>query len=71
MAKTVAGEVQGDDHKRTTDDSREEVWPLLSITKTNLEKGLRKLRRGDLLELVMPAAKSKVSERIDIRKVNP
>lgn len=30
--------------------SREEIWPLLSITKTNLEKGLRKLSRRDLLE---------------------
>ena len=51
--------------------SREEVWPLLSITKTNLEKGLRRLRRGDLLEVVMPAAKTKVWERIDFRKACP
>jgi len=49
--------------------AREEVWPLLSITKTNLEKGLRKLHRGDLLELVMPAASPKVMEKIDFRKV--
>ena len=48
--------------------AREEVWPLLSITKTNLERGLRKLRRGDLLELVKPTAKIKVSEKIDFRK---
>jgi len=48
--------------------SREEVWPLLSITKTNLEKGLRKLRRGDLLELVIQTARPKVSEKIDFRK---
>lgn len=47
---------------------REEIWPLLSITKTNLEKGLRKLRRGDLIESVMPTAREKVSERIDFRK---
>ena len=51
--------------------SREEVWPLLSVTKTNLEKGLRKLQRRDLLEMVMPNAKTKVSEKIEFRKVNP
>lgn len=48
---------------------RDDVWPLLSITKTNLEKGLRKLRRADLLELVKPATPTKVSEKIDFRKV--
>jgi len=49
--------------------NREEVWTMLSLTKTNLERGLRKLRRGDLLELIMPIAKTKVSEKIDYRKV--
>jgi len=44
---------------------REKIWPLLSITKTNLEKGLRNLRRTDLIELVIPARKTKVSEKID------
>jgi CRISPR/Cas system-associated exonuclease Cas4 (RecB family) len=47
---------------------REALWALLSITKTNLEKGLRKLRRGDLLEQILSTAKTKVSERIDFRK---
>jgi len=47
--------------------SREEIWPILSVTKTNLDKGLRKLRRKDLLEMVMPTAKTKVSEKIDFR----
>jgi len=41
---------------------------LLSITKTNLEKGLRKLRRGDLFEQVMLTGITKVSERVDFRK---
>ncbi|MDI6812200.1 MAG: hypothetical protein QME75_13595 [Deltaproteobacteria bacterium] len=48
---------------------REEIWPLLSITKTNLEKGLRKPRRGDLLELVLSSTTGKISERIDFRKL--
>ena len=50
--------------------AREEVWPLLSITKTNLEKGLRKLRRGDLFDLVFSTAAIKVSEKVDFRKPN-
>ncbi|MDD5641252.1 MAG: PD-(D/E)XK nuclease family protein [Syntrophales bacterium] len=50
--------------------SREEVWPLLSMTKTNLEKGLRKLKRRDLLEQVLSTAATKGSEKIDFRKAN-
>ncbi|MFZ5451287.1 MAG: PD-(D/E)XK nuclease family protein [Thermodesulfobacteriota bacterium] len=50
--------------------SRDEVWPLLSMTKTNLEKGLRKLKRRDLLELVLSTAATKGSEKIDFRKTN-
>ena len=49
---------------------REEIWPLLSITKTNLEKGLRKLQRRDLLELALSNAATKVYERIDFRKLS-
>ncbi|MDD2900800.1 MAG: PD-(D/E)XK nuclease family protein [Syntrophales bacterium] len=48
--------------------NREEVWSLLSITKTNLEKGLRKFKRRDLLEMVLSTAASKGSEKIDFRK---
>jgi len=51
--------------------SREEVWSLLSMTKTNLEKGLRKLQRRDLLELALSTAATKGSEKIDFRKVSP
>jgi hypothetical protein len=50
--------------------SREEVWPLISITKTNLEKGLRKLRRGDLLELTLSAETIKVSEKVEFKKAS-
>lgn len=50
---------------------REEIWPLLSMTKTNLEKGLRKLRRRDLLDLALSNAATKGSEKVDFRKVNP
>ncbi|MFZ5448931.1 MAG: hypothetical protein ACOZFS_09885 [Thermodesulfobacteriota bacterium] len=47
---------------------RESVWPLLSITKTNLEKGLRKLRRKDLYEMLISKANAKVSEKVDFYK---
>ena len=50
--------------------SREDVWPLLSMTKTNLEKGLRKLQRRDILELALSTAATKGSEKIDFRKEN-
>jgi hypothetical protein len=50
--------------------SREKVWSLLSITKSNLEKGLRKIKRRDLLELVLSTAASKGSEKIDFKKAN-
>jgi CRISPR/Cas system-associated exonuclease Cas4 (RecB family) len=50
--------------------SREDVWPLLSMTKTNLEKRLQKLKRRDLLGQVLSTAVAKGSERIDFRKVN-
>jgi len=51
--------------------SRDEVWGILSVTKTNLERGLRKVGRKDLLESVMATVVSKTSERIDFRKGNP
>jgi hypothetical protein len=48
---------------------REEVWPLLSISKTSLEKGLRRLRRKDLLDLALSTSTTKVSERIEFQKL--
>jgi hypothetical protein len=49
--------------------SREEVWPILSMTKTNLETGLRKLKRKDLIPQVLALAPSKPTERIGFNKV--
>jgi len=47
---------------------REAVWPLLNLTKTGLERGLKKLRRQDLLGQVLANATPKTTERIDFRK---
>jgi hypothetical protein len=47
---------------------RENVWPLLGVTKTSLERGLKKLRRPDLLEQILSMSPAKVSERIDFKK---
>ena len=49
--------------------SRDDVWPLVSITKTNLEKELQKLRRKDLIDLVLSTGITKVSERIEYQKL--
>jgi len=48
---------------------RDEIWSLLSITKTNLEKGLRKLRRKDLIDLTLSTGTAKVSEKIEFQKL--
>jgi len=48
--------------------SREEVWRLLSVSKTSLERGLRKLRRKDLFDQILSAGTAKVSERIDFQR---
>ena len=47
---------------------REAVWPLLNLTKTGLERSLKRLRRQDLLEQVLANATAKITERIDFRK---
>jgi hypothetical protein len=48
---------------------REAVWPLLGITKTGLERGLKKLRRQDLIPQVLALAPSKSTEKIGFNKV--
>ena len=48
--------------------SRDEIWPLVTVTKTKLEKELRKLRRKDLLDLALSKGATKVSERIEFRR---
>ncbi|MBW1990793.1 MAG: hypothetical protein JRI59_01415, partial [Deltaproteobacteria bacterium] len=47
---------------------REAIWPLLGVTKTSLERGLKKLRRLELLEAILSESPAKVSERVDFRK---
>ena len=47
---------------------RAEVWGILSVTKTNLDRALRRVRRKDLLERIMATVAPKISERIDFRK---
>jgi len=51
--------------------SREEVWSLLSINKTNLERGLRKLGRKDLLNRALSTCKAKNSEKIEFQRLKP
>jgi hypothetical protein len=48
--------------------TRDEIWPFLSLNKTNLERGLRKLRRKDLYELAISTGSQKITERVDFRK---
>jgi hypothetical protein len=50
---------------------RDTVWPILNITKTGLERGLKKLKRKDLLEHILTTAPSKMIEKVGFRKVNP
>jgi hypothetical protein len=47
---------------------REAIWPLMNLTKTGLERGLKKLRRQDLLGQILANATAKTTERIDFRK---
>jgi len=49
---------------------KEQIWPFLGITKTALERGLKKLRRQDLLEQILSTVTAKVSERIEFKKAN-
>jgi hypothetical protein len=48
--------------------SNEEVWPLLCITKTALEKGLKKIKRQDLLDPVLATGECKVNRKYDFYK---
>jgi hypothetical protein len=47
---------------------REAVWPLLNVTKTELERGLKKLRRKELIEDLLSMAPSKEVEKIGFSK---
>lgn len=48
---------------------RDHVWGLLNLTKTNLESGLRKLKRKDLIPKVLELAPSRPTEKIGFNKV--
>jgi hypothetical protein len=48
--------------------SREEVWSLLTITKTNLQKGLRRLNRKELVELAISTGTIRASEKVAFSK---
>lgn len=47
---------------------KEQVWPMLSATKTNLTRGLKKAKRLDLLDRLLGTGTSKSSTTIDFRK---
>ena len=47
---------------------RKAVWPILKITKTGLERGLKKLKRMDILEHILTAAQSKTTEKVGFSK---
>jgi len=47
----------------------DQVWGLLNLTKTSLERGLKKLKRKDLLEAILAGAPSKQTEKIGFSKV--
>lgn len=48
---------------------REDIWPLLGVTKTTLERGLKRLHRQDLLEQILSTSLCKTTERIDFKKI--
>ena len=46
----------------------DQVWGLLNLTKTSLERGLKKLKRKDLLDEILAAAPSKDVEKVGFSK---
>lgn len=46
----------------------DQVWGLLGLTKTSLERGLKKLKRKDLLDAILATAPSKETEKIGFSK---
>ena len=48
--------------------SREQVWPLLSVSKTTLERGLKKLKQKALWKTILNNAPCKTTERYEFRK---
>jgi hypothetical protein len=48
---------------------RDQVWGLLGITKTSLERGLKKLKRKELIGQILAQAEGKITERIQFIKM--
>lgn len=46
----------------------DQVWGLLNLTKTSLERGLKRIKRKDLLDAILAAAPSKEVEKIGFSK---
>jgi hypothetical protein len=46
----------------------DQVWGMLNLTKTGLERGLKKLKRKDLLDAILAGAPSTQTERIGFAK---
>jgi hypothetical protein len=46
----------------------DQVWNLLNLTKTSLERGLKRLKRKDLLDAILAAAPSKETEKFGFSK---
>jgi hypothetical protein len=46
----------------------DQVWGLLNLTKTNLERGLKRLKKKDLLDAILAGAPSKETEKIGFSK---
>ena len=47
----------------------DQLWNLLNLTKTSLERGLKKFKRKDLLDAILAAAPSKDVEKIGFHKI--
>jgi hypothetical protein len=46
-----------------------QVWPMLGLTKTSLERGLKRIKRQDLLDGIISTAPQKQVEKIGFSKV--
>ena len=47
----------------------DQVWSLLNLTKTSLERSLKRLKKKDLLDVILTGALSKKVEKIGFNKI--
>ena len=47
----------------------DQVWGLLNLTKTSLERSLKRLKKKDLLNVILAGAPSKEVEKIGFSKI--